>query len=114
MNETPAFLESLQEVAELSNQSVEGFLRTAPGTVSRDDPMLEVPRQVQRQIAEAIGQEIPLELRVAPFVGAGRFQRGARYQVLESAGFSVKLSKEVEQKGTGELLIVGIVELSTP
>jgi hypothetical protein len=107
---TPAFLESLQEIAEISSHSVEGFLRITPGTVSREDIMLEVPSEIQRRIAEAVGQEIALELRVAPFPGAGRFQPEARYQVLESAGLSVTLSKKVEQKESGELHLVGNVE----
>jgi hypothetical protein len=100
----------LQEIAELTKQPVEGFLRMVPRTVSREDLMLEVPPEVQREIAESVGREVSLVLRVAPFAGAGIFKPGARYQALESAGYSVALSKDVEEEPGGKLRIVGLVK----
>jgi hypothetical protein len=109
---TPPFLESLQEVAQLSSQSVEGFLRVAPGTVSRDDLMLEVPPDVQRQIANSVGKEVTLDLRLAPFPGAGQYRREAGYRSLESAGFTVTVATQVQEAEGGTLRIVGTVKVS--
>ena len=69
------FLETLQEIGEMSKLPVEGFLRMVPRTVSREDVMLEVPPEAQRQIAEGVGGEVSLALRIANFRGAGTFQR---------------------------------------
>lgn len=109
---TPAFLESLQEISELAAQPVEGFLRMAPRTVSREDLMLEVPPEVQREIAQSVDKDVSIRLRIADFPGAGTFMAGTRYKVLESAGFSVTLSKEVAQAEDGSLQIVGRVTLA--
>jgi len=109
---SPAFLESLEEVAKLSTQPVEGFLRMAPRTVSREDLMLEVPPEVQRELAERVNSEVALRLRIADSPGAGKLKSGARYSVLESAGFSVTLSEEVAQEADGALRIIGRVTLT--
>lgn len=107
------FIESLQTIGELSKQPVEGFLRMAPRTVSREDLMLEVPPEKQREIADAVDKDISLHLRIADFRGAGTFKAGTPYKVLESAGFSVMLTQEVEKNADGTLLIVGHVGLSS-
>lgn len=106
---TPAFLESLQAISELAAQPVEGYLRVAPNTVSREDLMLEVPPEVQRQIAQSVGQGIVVRLSIARFPGAGIFRSGTPYKVFESAGFSVFLSEIVTQDEAGNLHIAGRV-----
>lgn len=106
---TPAFLESLGEIATLSTQSVEGFLKMAPRTVSREDIMLDVPPDAQREIAGSVGNEVSLRLQISDFRGAGTFKGGTPYKVLESAGFSVTLSRDVTQDEDGALQIVGRV-----
>jgi hypothetical protein len=102
-----AFLDSLQEIGEMSKLPVEGFLRMVPRGVSREDLMLEVPPEIQRQIAERVDKDVSLALRIANFRGAGTFQPGARYQVLESAGFSITLTQPVVQDQDGALRIAG-------
>jgi hypothetical protein len=77
----------------------------APRTKSHDALLLEVPPEAQREIAERVDHEVSLRLRLAE---AGTFKSGARYKVLESDGFSVTLSEEV-QEDDGTLRIVGRV-----
>lgn len=101
------FLETLQEIAGLTTQPVEGFLRVTPGTVSREDLMLEVPPETQREIATYPNGEVSLLLKVASFPGAGTFKPDARYTILESAGISVTLSQNVKEEPDGGLRIVG-------
>jgi hypothetical protein len=112
---TPNFLESMAAIAELANQPVEGFLRVAPRTVSRDDLMLEVTPDQQRSIAGSVGSDITLSLRISDFPGAGTFKPEAGYRVLEAAGFSVTLAKDgVSQHDKGELRLIGRVGLTVP
>lgn len=106
----PEFLESLQVTADLVGQPVEGFLRVAPRTVTRDDLMLEVTPQQQRDIAEHAGADIELGLRVSNFPGAGKFKTEAAYKVLESAGYTVTLSEPVTKDEAGLLRITGRVQ----
>jgi hypothetical protein len=104
----PPFLESLEEIARLSEQPVEGFLRIRPGTVSREDVMLEIPPETQKTIAGHRDAEVEIRARVASFRGAGTFQPEAGYVVLESAGFSIRLAR-AEQAG-GDITLQGRVE----
>jgi hypothetical protein len=106
----PEVLESLQAIADLVGQPVEGFLRVAPRTVTRDDLMLEVSPQEQRDIAEHAGADISLNLRVSDFPGAGKFKTEAAYRVLESAGYTVTLSEPVTKDEAGLLRITGRVQ----
>jgi hypothetical protein len=106
---TPTFLASLQEFAELASQPVEGFLRVEAKTVSRDDLLLEVAPEVQRQIAESVGRELTLQLPLAKLPFAGTFKRDVPYKVLEAAGYSVTLERDVALEANGTLRIVGRV-----
>jgi hypothetical protein len=105
---TPDFLESLAAIAEVANQPVEGFLRVVPRSVSRDDLMVEVSPDQQKDIAGKLGQDITLSLRISDFPGAGTFKPDAAYKVLEAAGFSVSLSS-VTRHDKGELRLIGHV-----
>jgi hypothetical protein len=105
----PEVLDSLEVQANLAGQPVEGFLRLAPKTVSREDLMLEVTPPQQREIAEHDGREITLRLRVSSFPGAGKLSTEATYQVLESAGYAVTLSGPVTQDA-GLVSITGHVQ----
>jgi hypothetical protein len=105
---TPDFLESLAAIAELANQPVEGFLRVVPRSVSRDDLMVEVSPDQQKDIASRLGQDITLTLRISDFPGAGTFKPDATYKVLEAAGFSVSLSS-VTRHDKGEWRLIGHV-----
>lgn len=88
---TPELLESLKEVASLTNLPVEGYLRVEPKTVSREDLRLEVsPSQQRDDIAKRVGSATTLQLRITDSRGPGTF-KPERYKVLESAGFTVTL-----------------------
>ncbi len=106
----PEFLESLQEIADLVKQPVEGYLKSRPGTVSHHDVMLEVSPEKQRNIAQSVGREITLNLPISTFPGAGKFSPKSNYRILDSAGFTITLSKDVVEQENGELLIVGRVD----
>jgi hypothetical protein len=107
---TPTFVASLQELAELSTQPVEGFLRLVPQRISRDDLVLEVAPDAQRTIAEGVGRVLTLQLPLmAKLPFAGTFKSGVPYKVLEAAGYSVTLTQEVAAQEDGTLQIVGRV-----
>lgn len=108
----PEVLETLQVISDLVEQPVEGFLRVEPRTmtVSRDDLLLEVPPEQQREIAKHADKDISLDLRIADFPGSGKFKPEAGYQVLESAGYTVKLSGPVTKTEAGLLRITGRVQ----
>src|SRR5262249_28280505 len=109
---TPAFLESLEDLVGLIQQPVDGFLRIAPRTMSRDDVMLVVPPDVQREIASRVDQEVSLRVRVSDFIGAGKFDAEAPYRTFESAGYCVALTKKVAPEDDGALRVIGRVSLS--
>ena len=109
-----AFLDSLDQLAALSKQPVEGYLRVVPRTVSRDDVLVEVPPEIQhREIAEKVGHPVTLVLKIADFPGAGTFKAKADYKVLESAGFVVQLTHTVEQGKDYSLTLRGTVSRAT-
>lgn len=111
---TPDFLESMAAIGALAQQPVEGFLRLSPRTVSREDLMVEVSPSQQSYIAENLGRDISLRLRIADLPGAGAFKPGARYKVLESGGFSITVSADVTPHDSAELEIIGRVGLTVP
>lgn len=104
----PEFIESLAAIAELVSQPVEGFLRVVPQSVSRDDLMVEVSPDQQKDIASGLGQDITISLCISGFPGAGTFKPDVTYKVLEAAGFSVSLSG-VTLHDKGKLRLVGRV-----
>jgi hypothetical protein len=106
---TPEVLESLQSIADLTTLPVDGFLRVARQTVTRDDLMLEVSPEQQRQIGANIGKNVELNLQTSDLPGAGSFKSSASYEVMESAGYTIVLSEPVTM-GDGRLRIVGRVE----
>jgi hypothetical protein len=109
-----AFLGSLEQLGEISKQPVEGYLRVAPGTVSRDDVILEVPPEIQRRdIAEKVGFPVTIVLRVANFPGTGTFNPNADYKVLESAGLVLGLTHPVERGKDSSLTLRGVVRDAT-
>src|SRR5262249_58582933 len=107
------FLESLQALADRAHQPVQGFLRVNPRSVTRDDVMLEVPADVQREIAGRVDDDVSLRLRILDLPGAGKLKPEAGYKVLESAGYTVTLSEPVKQEGDDALRIAGRVSRAT-
>lgn len=103
------FLETLDVVAAQAKEPVEGFLRVRPRNISREDLMLEVPPDAQRKLAENVGGNVSLLLKVSSFPGAGVFTPGAGYTILESAGLVLELSKEAQQGPEGQIQIEGRV-----
>lgn len=109
-----AFISNLEQIAALSRQPIEGFLRVFPGTVSRHDLMVVVPPEIQRrEIAEKVGQAVTLALNVADFPGAGTFKAGVAYKTTESAGLVVTLTHPVEQSTDLSLTFRGIVGMKS-
>jgi len=104
----PAFIESLRELRELAEKSVEARLRVSRKfNYHKDDIMVEVSSADQKRLWEtSVGASISFEVKRMDFPGNPRFEdEETRYEVLNSAGLF--LDVDTIQRTDERVTIVG-------
>ncbi len=98
---SPAFQESLSELARVAQEPVEAYLRTlGSGVLSREDVMVSVTPTEQARLSEAAeGDELRITVSPMRLPGAGQLDPDRSYVALDSAGLS--LAVEGQQPGPG-------------
>jgi len=106
---TPSFLESLELLGELTEQSTEGYLRAqSAGQLSREDVIVEIVPEAQRALVDQKeGSEIEIAVTLVSLPGAGTFDPKRKYVTLDSSGVRVD-ELRVESVADGSLRVRGI------
>jgi hypothetical protein len=96
---SPAFQESLAELARVAEEPVEAYLRAlGSGALSREDVMVGVAAADQARLDEAAeGDELRIVVSPIRFPGAGQLDPTRNYVALDSAGLSMTV--EGQQPG---------------